>query len=127
MDLQNIQIWNVCGLNSRAHFHVVADLVMQERISLLCLQETKIHVIDNQFIIAMLGSSFHHAFLPANGNHGGILVAWQSKVCSASQVHQSPNTITLRLAMLPNTAPWWITVVYNPQLEQDNVAFLDEL
>jgi hypothetical protein len=29
--------------------------------------------------------------------------------------------------MLPNAAPWWITVVYGSQLGKDKVAFLDEL
>jgi exonuclease III len=127
MDPQNILIWNVCGLNSRAHHHVVTDLVTQERISLLCLEETKIHVIENQFINAMLGPSFDYASLLANGTHGGILVAWRSAIWNASQVHQSHNVLTLRLIMLPSATPWWITVLYGPQIEQDKVTFLDEL
>jgi hypothetical protein len=75
----------------------------------------------------MLNPSFDYASLSANGTRGGILVAWRSAVWTTSQVHQLPNNLTLRVAMLPNATPWWITVEYGPQLQHDKVAFLDEL
>jgi hypothetical protein len=75
----------------------------------------------------MLGVSFDYAFLPTDGTRGGILVAWRSATWCASQVHLSPNALTLRLLLLLNASTWWIAIVYGPPNEQDKVAFLDEL
>jgi exonuclease III len=49
----NILIWNVRGLNSRARRSVVRELVAQERFTLVALQETK---LDDSLILEMLGS-----------------------------------------------------------------------
>jgi exonuclease III len=65
--MDRLLCWNVRGLNARAHRDVVADLVSQEKISLLCLQETKLAVIDESLITNMLGSSFAYFYLPASG------------------------------------------------------------
>jgi exonuclease III len=51
MDCDNFFIWNVHGLNGRARCAVVTDSVSQERASIVCLQETKLSVIDNQLIL----------------------------------------------------------------------------
>jgi exonuclease III len=42
MDNENILIWNARGLNGRARRAALADLVAQERVSLVCVQETKL-------------------------------------------------------------------------------------
>jgi exonuclease III len=46
----NFLVWNVRGLNSRARRKMVADLVFQEHVSVVCLQETKISVFDDRVI-----------------------------------------------------------------------------
>jgi hypothetical protein len=43
MDQEKLLCWNVRGLNSRARRSVVRNIVLSERMSLLCLQETKVH------------------------------------------------------------------------------------
>jgi hypothetical protein len=58
-----------------AHHAVVADLVTQERASLVCVHETKLSVIDDSLMNCMLGVSFQYAFVLAMGTLGGILVA----------------------------------------------------
>jgi hypothetical protein len=55
MDSDNILIWNVCDLNSRARRTVVVDTVAQERVSLVCIQETKLSVMDSAFVISICG------------------------------------------------------------------------
>jgi hypothetical protein len=50
---------------------MVIDLVSQERASILCLQESKLDVIDDSLICNMLGSIFYYAYLPADGAWGG--------------------------------------------------------
>jgi exonuclease III len=41
MGSENILVWNVGGLNSASHRDTVWELVFVERLSIVCLQETK--------------------------------------------------------------------------------------
>jgi exonuclease III len=45
MTNENIMIWNVRGMNAHARRNSVREFVMQERVSILCLQETKMDVV----------------------------------------------------------------------------------
>jgi exonuclease III len=51
MDMQNLLVWNVRGLNVNGHWNVVRELYATEQPSIICLQETKLHVIDDYFIM----------------------------------------------------------------------------
>jgi len=128
MNGQNLLIWNVRGLGARARRNVVFQVVSLERVSLLCLQETKLSCIPANVTSDMLGAGFDYFFLPANGVAGGILVAWRSSVWSLSQLRTDTFSITARASLNdPGAQPFWLTTVYGPQLDNDKVAFLNEL
>jgi hypothetical protein len=80
MNPENILVWNVCGLNAKSHKDALRSLVTSERVSLVCIQETKLHVIDDFLVMQVLGSRLDYSFLLAIGTHGGILVAWRTSV-----------------------------------------------
>jgi exonuclease III len=65
MVADNMLVWNVHGLNSVVHRNAVQDLVAVERISLVCLQETKLYVVTDFDVIQIIGSGFDYVFLPA--------------------------------------------------------------
>ncbi|XP_039780664.1 uncharacterized protein LOC120647927 [Panicum virgatum] len=67
---ENCLVWNVRGLNSKAHRNVVRELVAQENISLLSLQETKLEVCPHGLILEMCGTGFNYFFLPATNTCG---------------------------------------------------------
>jgi exonuclease III len=56
-------VWNVRCLNSVAHRNAVQDLITSERISLVCLQKTKLRVITDFDVIQTLGTGFDYVFL----------------------------------------------------------------
>ena len=58
MSNENVMVWNVCGLNARARRNSVREFVVQERVSLLCLQETKMVNVPTAFVNEMLGPLF---------------------------------------------------------------------
>ena len=60
----------------RAHRQVVREFVLQERVSVLCLVETKIDVLSSAMAADLMGTSFDYALLPSIGTSGGVLVAW---------------------------------------------------
>lgn len=72
MDNENCLIWNVRGFNAWSRRNVVRMIVDQERVTLLCLQETKLDVIDDR---VMLGLNFSYYYLVTMNTCGGILVA----------------------------------------------------
>jgi exonuclease III len=57
-------VWNVRGLNSRACHDVVKELVAAECPSVVCLQETKLHIIGDYDVMQILGSGFDYSYLP---------------------------------------------------------------
>ena len=75
----NFLSWNVRGLNMRAKRNVVRETVVAAQISVACIQETKLSVIDLPLIKETLGTSFDRfSYLPSSLSSGGILLAWNS-------------------------------------------------
>jgi hypothetical protein len=69
---------------------------MAERPSLVCLQETKLHVINDYDVMQILGSGFDYSYLPTDDTGGGILVAWHSATWTVS----STSSLTRSLSRL---------------------------
>ena len=64
--------------------------------------------------------------MPSIGSRGGILLAWDRLVVSASNRHVTENTLTT-LVKQDGEAMWWLTGVYGPQSDVENGEFLQEL
>jgi hypothetical protein len=90
MDSECLLFWNVRGLNWHAQHDVVTDYVSQEKIWRLCLQETKLAVIDDSIVAGLLGPSFTYFYLPVDGTRGGILLVWHTDRWCCSNVHFLP-------------------------------------
>jgi hypothetical protein len=81
-------------------------------------------IISDRVVRECLGPSFDKFFyLPANGTHGGILLAWQSAQVSVSHPHYSVNAVTARISIRVDQS-WWFTWVYGPQRDVDKHAFI---
>lgn len=76
MNQEQFLIWNAHGLNSRARRTAVRDVIALERVSVVCLQETKVAVFtaNNE----LLGPDFRYSCLPSVGASGGVSVAWRT-------------------------------------------------
>jgi hypothetical protein len=81
---ENVLVWNVRGLNARAHHNAVCELVGAEHVSLVCLQETKLESILDYNVMQLLGVGFDYFFLPAMQTRGRILVVWHANSWVAS-------------------------------------------
>ena len=71
----NVLVWNVRGLNSRARWMVVKELVAQERFTLVALQETKLENCDHSLVLEMLGTGFDFLHVPARRPHTPVAVS----------------------------------------------------
>ena len=97
------------------------------KISLVCLQETELDVIDKYIVMQCLGPSFDgFAYLPAIETRGGVVLAWKSTVLEVEAIQIDTNFLTGRVRTKTND-PWWISVVYGPQEEHEKIQFMEEL
>jgi len=127
MIVENLLVWNVRGLNSRARRNAVGELVSQERVSLISLQETKLDACDDVLVRQMLGSLFDFVALPACNTCGGILLAWRRDTWTVSNTSFRNFSLTAKVMHCATGDEWWITCVYGPQLDHEKTMFLDEL
>lgn len=127
MEISNILIWNVCGLNKKAHRAAVRQIIMDARPEIICLQKTKVQNLTQRMLLTTLGADFDgHATLPADRTRGGVLIAWKSEVCQAITLRIDAYTVSV-LFNTPNGQQWWFTGVYGPQRDAHKLLFLSEL
>jgi exonuclease III len=81
MNSSNVLIWNVRGVNDRGHRDTVRKVVVSCKPILICLQETKLALIDFHVMLSIFGRDYRDfVYLPAQGTRGGILVTWRDGV-----------------------------------------------
>ena len=125
---QSLFIWNVRGLNSQARRDVVRQFFVQERLSIVCLVETKIDVLRPLMVSDLMGTTFDYVCLPAAGASGGIIVAWRRDVWSSSGHDCRRFSVTVRLQQTSSSIqPWSLSTVYGPVDDRLKPEFLDEL
>jgi hypothetical protein len=75
----------------------------------------------------MLGVDFDFFFVPATHTCGGILLAWHRNFWSATNPIFHGSSLTAKLYCNNAEEQWWITCVYGPQGESDELQFLEQL
>lgn len=119
--------WNVRGLHNPAKRKAVREFVASVKVNMVCLQETKLDVIDPYVVLQCLGPSFDgFAYLPAEETRGGILLAWDATILTVDLVQLDTNFMTGRVHNKDGSL-WWITVVYAPQGDELKSQFLSDL
>jgi exonuclease III len=119
--------WNPCGLNNPAKRDSVREVIDPLHVNVVCLQETKMDVIDRFIVNQCLGPAFDgFDYLPAEGTRGGILLAWNTSMVCITNVVRDSFAISGEVHT-GSSEPWWITIVYSPQRTKDKIQFLAEL
>jgi exonuclease III len=73
--------YNIRGLRGLAKKKEIQKLISSQKPKVLCIQETKMEVIEQSIITWMWGSSdCDFAFKPSEGRSGGLLTIWDSTV-----------------------------------------------
>jgi exonuclease III len=122
-----ILCWNVRGLNDPAKRDAVREFIASIRVSVVCLQETRLDVIVNFLVIQCLGPSFDgYVYLPAVETRGEILLAWNKSIVDIERISFDTYAVTGEVIPRDNSR-WWLTTVYGPQTHEDKLGFLLEL
>ncbi|KAG2698544.1 hypothetical protein I3760_07G155600 [Carya illinoinensis] len=73
--------WNICWLNEANKRLRVRDLLQEWKADIVCLQETKLKLIDRKIVRSLWrGSHVDWSFLASNGASGGVVVMWDRLV-----------------------------------------------
>jgi hypothetical protein len=71
--------YNIRGLGGRVKRRRIKQLILTEKVDFMAIQETKLEVISEALCHSLWGGSdCEWAFLPAEGNSGGILSIWRN-------------------------------------------------
>lgn len=94
--------------------------------AIVCLQETKLALITDRDVLAILGQEYlSFVYLPAQETRGGILVAWKSDfVAECNQIHR--HSVSVKFQAEGEQA-WWFSGINGPHLDTEKPAFLEEL
>jgi exonuclease III len=96
MDNMIILCWNFRSLNERARRDAVRTLVNDVCPMIVCLQETKLDVITQYLVFALLGVSFSEfTYLSALNTRGGILITARQSDVSISDIHLGCYSLTV--------------------------------
>lgn len=119
--------WNVRGLNNPAKRNAVREFVEAAKVNIVCLQDTKLHVIDPFIVMQCIGPSFDgFAYLPTSDTRGGILLGWDRTAIEIDNISWDTNFVT-GLVHNKDGSTWWVTVVYRPQGDELKTQFLVDL
>lgn len=118
--------WNVRGLTNPARRKVVRDMTLQNRASIVCIQESKLAFVDRAIIAETLGTTFceNFCFLPVGGTRGGIILSCLSGILLLGFL--SPDK-QANLKMRATGLQWTITAVYGLQTDNEKTMFINEL
>jgi exonuclease III len=119
----------VRGLNDSARKDAVNQLVRDTRSTIVCLQETKLQLVDQNTVRRTIGAKFANSFavLPAEQTRGGILLAVNEDFFDLSNILLSSHAVTATITMRADGLQWQITVVYGSPGDAQKLQFLQEL
>jgi exonuclease III len=120
--------WNVRGLNCAARREAVKIMIQQAQPNVVCLQETKLDVIDRFLALEFLGQfCTEFQYLPADSTRGGVLIAWNPDLFMGTAPVRNTYSLSLHLTMRMTNMSFIITSVYGPTEDSRKITFLNEL
>jgi hypothetical protein len=100
-------------LNDGARQDAVNELVKDIGATIICLQETKLHLIDQNIMKRIVGIKFANSFamLLAVQTRGGILLVVNEDYFDLLDIQPLANALTATITMRANKIQWQIMVV----------------
>ena len=121
--------WNVRGLGDPDKCNVVRDAISSANPTVMCVQESKLHSIDQfkikTFLPPQLACSYK--YIPAVGSRGGIVTAWSQSYWSCSDFTLKNHSLTTLLVSTLFDHSLTVTNVYGPSDHRHSSDFLREL
>nr|CAN72477.1 hypothetical protein VITISV_022513 [Vitis vinifera] len=120
--------WNVRGANDSSKRKVIKTFIRNQRVDVICIQETKIQAMSD-YIARSIGSGrfIEWKAVNAEGASGGILVCWDNWSLEVLDWEEGQFTLSCRFRNVENGVSWIFTGVYGPFSKMEREALWDEL
>ena len=107
--------WNVRGANDSSKRKVIKTFIRNQRVDLICIQETKIQAMSDS-IARSIGSGrfLDWKAVNAEGASGGILICWDRRSLDILDWEEGQFTLSCRFRNVENGACWVFMRVYGP-------------
>ena len=116
--------WNVRGANDSSKRKVIKTFIRNQRVDLICIQETKIQSMSES-IVRSLGSGrfLNWKVVNAKGASGGILICWDRRSLDILDWEEERFTLSCRFRNVENGVVWVFTGVYGlfSKVERDEL------
>ena len=103
----NVLCWNIHRMNSDKNLLALSNAISISGCAIVCLHETKRHVIDLAFIKTCYPKRFDKfAFVPSRGASGGLVTIWNSSVFSSVVVAAKEFVLGIRFTSAVSAQSW---------------------
>ena len=112
--------WNVRGLNEHDKRLQVRNLIRKWKADIVCLQETKLELINRGVIFSLWGG--HHVdwlYLGSMGASGGVLLMWDNRVVEKLEEAVGRFSVSCKFKNVVDQFVWAFTGVYGPNCDRD--------
>ena len=115
--------WNVRGLNEQDKRLWVRNLIRKWKANIVCLQETKLELINKGVICSLWGGQHvDWLYLCSMGASGGVLLMWDNRVVDKVEEAVGHFFVSCKFKNVVDHFVWAFTGVYG--LNSDSVSLL---
>ncbi|KAL4638233.1 hypothetical protein ACB092_03G133300 [Castanea dentata] len=120
--------WNVRGLNERDKRLRVRNLIRMWKADIVCLQETKMELINRGVICSLWGGQHvDWLYLGSVGASGGVLLMWDNRVVEKLEEAVGRFSVSCKFKNVVDHFVWAFTGVYGPNCDRDRCFLWEEL
>ena len=123
-----ILCWNVRGANDSSKRKLIKAFVRNQKVDLLCIQETKIQLMSEGVVRSIgAGRYLDWRALDASGSAGGILIYWDKRLLELLEWEEGHFSISCCFRKVEDGAVWVFTGVYGPFTKNERDCLWDEI
>ena len=120
--------WNVGGANDSSKRKLRKAFIRNQKVDLLCIQETKIQPMT-EGVVRSLGTRrfLDWRALDASGSAGGILICWDKRSLEILDWEEGQFSISCRFRNVEDGVVWVFTGVYGLFTKEERECLWEEI